>query len=358
MSDEVLAAVVAAAASLVVAVSSILASARTNKRVAGLTRDLEKQKLRLASELEEQRAIRNARRDYEYEARKRLYGECEPLLFEAAELAERARARVLSIARTCRQEDLLPDGSGWLSGPGYYFRSTVCFLLAPMTSFKILQHRLTVIDLSLEPRLQAQYELLKLIFRSFTEDHDLARCEPGLQYQPDRADPGRPDRDELLRRAPRTYRRQGLYLGTLEIATEAMIKERFRESGGDVSRCRTYGEFLDQLSDPESAIAAVMPDLTALFQGFHPQEQPALWRVLVTQVLLYDAFLRAYRSVQEDDRRLAQLLRMPSDEEIGRLDWRRPSDRVDDAAVREPVVVAHAYLRDRLAELEQALQRG
>ena len=60
-------------------------------------------------------------------------------------------------------------GSGWLAGPGYYFRSTVCFLLAPMTSFKILQRRLTVIDLSLEPRLRTQYELLKLIFRIATE---------------------------------------------------------------------------------------------------------------------------------------------------------------------------------------------
>ena len=167
-----------------------------------LTEELEEQKLRLASELEEQRAVQDARRDYEYEARKRLYGECEPLLFEAAELAERARSRIMSIARTCRQGDLLPDGSGWLAGPGYYFRSTVCFLLAPMTSFKILQHRLTVIDLSLEPRLRTQYELLKLIFRTFTEDHDLARCEPELEYKPDRADPGRPDRERLLRQSP------------------------------------------------------------------------------------------------------------------------------------------------------------
>jgi biopolymer transport protein ExbB/TolQ len=74
---------------LLVAIVSVLATARTNRRVARLTEELEEQKLRLASELEEQRAVRDARRDYEYEARKRLYAECEPLLFEAAELAER-----------------------------------------------------------------------------------------------------------------------------------------------------------------------------------------------------------------------------------------------------------------------------
>ena len=345
MTEELLVAIIAAVASLVVAIVSVLATARTNRRVARLTEELEEQKLRLASELEEQRAVQDARRDYEYEARKRLYGECEPLLFEAAELAERARSRIMSIARTCRQGDLLPDGSGWLAGPGYYFRSTVCFLLAPMTSFKILQRRLTVIDLSLEPRLRTQYELLKLIFRTFTEDHDLARCEPELEYKPDRADPGRPDRERLLRQSPRVYRRQGLYLGTLETATEAMVKE----SGDGVSRCRSYGEFLAELDDSRSGITRMMPDLTALFQGFHPQEQPALWRVLVAQVLLYDAFLHAHRSVQDNDGPLARLVTMPSDTDIALLDWRGASDQAGDAVVREPVTVAHGYLQNRVA---------
>lgn len=351
MTEQVLSATIAAFASLVVAIFSVLATTRTSRRVAELTRELDEQKLRLASELEEQRAVRDARRDYEYEARKRLYAECEPLLFEAAELVERARSRVLSIARTCRNGDLLPDGSGWLSGPGYYFRSTVCFLLAPMTSFRILQHRLTVIDLSLEPRLQAQYELLKLIFRSFTEDHDLARCDPKLEYKPDEADSGKPGRERLLRQARRVHRRQGLYLGTLDLATEAMIKER----GDGVSRCRNYGEFLVELDDRQSGLTGVMPDLTALFEGFHPQEQPVLWRVLVTQVLLYDSFLNAYRSVQEDGRGLARLVTMPSADQLALLDWRGAPAQADDAAVRAPATAAHAYLQRRVAELERTL---
>ena len=37
---------------------------------------------RIVKKLEAEQAEQNARRDYEYEARKRLYHECEPLLFQ------------------------------------------------------------------------------------------------------------------------------------------------------------------------------------------------------------------------------------------------------------------------------------
>jgi hypothetical protein len=349
MTRIVLPAIITAIASLIVAIISVLVTARTSRRVAQLANELEKQRLYLASELEEQRAIRDARRDYEYEARKRLYAECEPLLFEAVELAERARSRVLSLARSCRQGDLRPDGSGWLAETGYYFRSTVFFLLAPMTSYKILQRRVTAIDLRLEPRLQRQYELLKLLFNSFTEDHALARYAPKLTYDPDRVDPGKPKREELLRQSPQIYRRQGLYLGRLDVASEAMIKE---SSGDDVSRCRTYGEFLTELNDSNSRISGSMPDIVALFKGFHPQEQPALWRILITQVLLYDSLLYVYRSMEGNDHRPVQA-RMPSKDQIALLDWRSDRGQATDEKVREPFVVAQAYLRREIARLQR-----
>ena len=57
--------------------------------------ELLQQRLHLTNELEEQRAIKDARRDYEYDAKKRLYAECEPLVFQALELAESARFRII-----------------------------------------------------------------------------------------------------------------------------------------------------------------------------------------------------------------------------------------------------------------------
>jgi hypothetical protein len=357
MTRVVVPAIITAVASLIVAVISVAVTAMTSRRVARLTGELERQKLFLVSELEEQKAARNARRDYEYEAKKRLYAECEPLLFEAVELAESARYRVVSLARSCQQGDLRPDGSGWLSYAGYYFQSTAYYLLAPMTSFKILQHRLTAIDLGLEPRIRTQYELLKLLFLSFTEDHALARYGPKLEYHPDQADPGEPERDRLLGESPRIYRRQGFYLGTLDVIVQAMINEGTKERGDNAARCRTFGEFRTEWARRDSTLSALIPELTALFGGFHPREQPALWRILITQYLLYDAFLHVHRSTaQESDRRVVQLVRIPSTEQMKQLNWRTDPGQASDDSVREPFVVARAHIQRKLSELAQTLK--
>jgi hypothetical protein len=220
VTEATVTALIAAAASIVVAVVSAILAARAGRRVTQLSAQLErqrvelegelsKQQLFLSSRLEEQRSARSARRDYEYEARKRLYAECEPIVFEALELARGARHRVLGLARSARLKAILPDGNGWLATPGYYFKSTTYLLLAPVTTSRILQRRLTQVDLSLEPRLRMQYELLKLLFLGFTDDHELGASDPKLPYDPDRADPGEPDRDSLLAERPDVYGGRG-----------------------------------------------------------------------------------------------------------------------------------------------------
>ncbi len=92
MTGQTLAALIAAGASLLIALFSTRTTLRTQKNLAHLN-----------DQLQEQHAERNARRDYEYEAKKRLYTECEPIVFEAMELADNFRLRVISIARGARQ---------------------------------------------------------------------------------------------------------------------------------------------------------------------------------------------------------------------------------------------------------------
>ena len=174
---------IAAVGSLIATIVGQVLARRTSRELAERT-----------TKLEQEGKERDARRDYEYEAKKRLYEECEPLLFQTVELVENARDRIASFARSSRSRDLEADGSGWLAKPGYYFTSTAFQLLAPMTSFKIVQRRLTVIDLSLEPQIREQYEILKLLFLSFTRDFDLAGREPVLRYEPDK--PTRASRNE------------------------------------------------------------------------------------------------------------------------------------------------------------------
>lgn len=48
-------------------------------------------------EIKKMSRLQTARRDYEYEARKRLYQECEPILFQFSELYESALRRIYAI---------------------------------------------------------------------------------------------------------------------------------------------------------------------------------------------------------------------------------------------------------------------
>jgi hypothetical protein len=323
-------AVLAATTSLLVALISAALAWRTQRRLAGLTH-----------RLQEQRAERDARRDYEYDAKKRLYAECEPVIFEAMELAETFRRRVLSLARAAANGGLAEDGSGWLAGNGYYFRSTAYYLLAPSTSVKLLRRRLTEVDLALEPRIAFQYLLLKEIFHSYTWDHDLARLAPALAYEPDADVPAKIADGQR-------YRRQGLYLGVLDqVADELTIHS------GDSFHCKSLGEFWAEFEEPGTRLGKRSADITALLAGFHPLRAPVLWRLLVTQYQLFGALLRT----RERDYDTAGLLVTP-DEVLGEgLDWRSASSPADLDQVRRPIKIGHEYVRGRLLYLADHARR-
>ncbi len=239
---------------------------------------------------------------------------------------------------------MLPDGRGWLAGEGYYFLSTTYMLLAPATTFRLLQRRLTDIDLSLEPTMRNHYELLKLVFLSFNEDFDIARQAPKLPYEPDKTDQGEPDRARLLAEAPARYARQGLYRGVLDIVVEALIVE---DGGGQ--RVMSFGEFLREWGRPDSKLDAVHPILRDLILGFHPERKPVLWRVLLVQHMLYTVLLR--------DEPLSHPLPPPSAEDLPAFDWRRAGeDAASDEAVRAPVFAAHAYVSAKLADVAARTQ--
>jgi Flp pilus assembly protein TadB len=84
-----------------------------DKIIERLRSELGGQLKQVEAQLEDQNAERNARRDYEYEARKRVYQEVEPILFQLAELAEGGLHRIYSLARTARHGDLAPQRRGW-----------------------------------------------------------------------------------------------------------------------------------------------------------------------------------------------------------------------------------------------------
>ena len=171
MSDEnvkLLAAAIGAGSSLVVAVVGYYFT-RKNQRslqaqVANYQRKLEVLKNRNQRKLEDLRdqidlrkSERDALRDYEYEARKRLYLECGPLLFQLFELSEGALNRIKGLANTAAQGNLGKDVTdNWLARP-YYKSSTLYKLIAPLAMVSLIQRRLTLVDLSLDRHIFVQY---------------------------------------------------------------------------------------------------------------------------------------------------------------------------------------------------------
>jgi hypothetical protein len=150
---------------------------------------------KLQAELGEEHAERQARRDYEYEARKRLYQECESLMFQFVELSENALHRIYSLARSTRQDNL-PD---WLVNSEYYIASTMYYLLAPAVVYKLIQRRLTIVDLTLGRNIGSHYQLAKYLAWSFTADFEFAW---GLKVAPLSYDPNHPDWEKLSQHEP------------------------------------------------------------------------------------------------------------------------------------------------------------
>jgi hypothetical protein len=233
----------------------------------------------LKATLDDRNSASAARRHYQYEARKRLYDEVEPLLFQVYEALEEAHHRVKSLARTARNGDL-----GWLARPGYYLNSTVYKLLLPVAHLRLMQRRMTFVDLGLDPHIERRYLLLKLYARSLTDDFSFAQASPELSYDPNHAD-WRQRRKEL----PAVYAQQGLMVGDLECVADLFINQE-----GEKSRAMSYGEFDGLLNKVE--IDRSLQEAFLLFQGFSPRARPVLARMLVAQACLSRLILSIYHA--------------------------------------------------------------
>jgi hypothetical protein len=285
--------------------------------------------------LGEQGKDRDARRDYQYEAHKRLYTECEPLLFQLAELAEHAYYRIYSLARTARLGSL-PD---WLSYHDYYKSSTMYKLVAPLVVFRLIQQRLTFVDLSLDSHIANQYRLLKFLYLTFTDAFDLANIDPKIEYYPDADD------WEILRKEnPEKYWRQGMYLGVLDTTIDALLEPK------EKMRWKTYGEFESEFKDRKSTTHTLFLTMADILHAFHPKGRPVFWRMLWTQSLIYKKILESQSSTDGAAKRVG-LGSVSPKLPLGNLDWRQSREEAsDDEVLIVPEKVAQMYLRTRLPE--------
>jgi hypothetical protein len=233
----------------------------------------------LENELQTKREELNARREYEYEAKKRLYQEYEPLLFQFNELADDALRRIIALTRESREGNL-DVSKTWLSGFGvYYFDSTIYRLLIPFAIFNLMQRKLTMFDLKLNPFFYQQYILIKLLYHTFSHDIRLANIKPRIEgYNP----------NLITKESSINDRKQGIFIGIIDnLANELIIKDE------ENIRAMTFGEFSNYISS-KSSKNTQFNTVSEIFKNFHPRSCEVLWRILMVQAYVYRTLLINY----------------------------------------------------------------
>jgi hypothetical protein len=257
-------------------------------RKSELQTELEGRKLTLQKELEhfkaeiaDELATQNARRAYEYDARKRLYAQVEPLLFQLFEAAEGGFHAVTSLVRTQRMGHL-PE---WLSATAhrYYIRSIIHRLFLPLAIFRLIQRSTTLVDLNLDPSIRLRYALLKESYLTWTDDFGLAQLEPALCYRPHEV-----NWSKLRQERPQIYWRQGLVIGNLDRLVDAMVVV-----DGSSPRPMNFGEWETALNkdEPLKPVYLIVEDI---FPSFEFRSRLILGRLLMTYACMMHTLMSVY----------------------------------------------------------------
>jgi hypothetical protein len=263
-------------AAVVVALVGAAAGILTSILAARIALGTQLRVARLTAALEERRAESDARRAYEYEARKRLYSVYEPLRVRLLASTDNALAQIADIVAR-------PGRAGTTdSSPEYRLKAAMYYLLAPLVVARMIERQLTLIDLGLDDRIHTEFVLAQVICRSLADEAYAAEIEPRLPYTP-----YVPGWREKRVACPQQFRRQGLPLGRLNTALDVL--HITRPEG--IETLMSFGEFeplVDQLDvdDVRTGPGAARD----LIVDFDPISRPVLWRVLIIEALLYWRF--------------------------------------------------------------------
>lgn len=298
MDKTIVVALVAGCVSLVVTTLGLifnpLAQRRMQQQKAEIDADLaevklgyDRQLVDLKARLDDGVAERKAQRDYEYDARKKLYTQIEPMLLQLGFAAENCFSRVANIALVTGKGYLDPGPGSWLvpddDGRRYYLDSTVYYLLLPLGFFEIVRLKATQLDLKLEPRLDALFRVMRQQYRVWSMEFAMAALEPPLDYTP-----YAPDAAARQAAEPRRFRRQGVALGRVDKISAAMTVV----GDGGALRVRRLGEFQADWAAKKDPLRDAAEAFYDLFRDFRPDLMPVLWRILCAQGCLAYAVSR------------------------------------------------------------------
>jgi hypothetical protein len=303
----------------------------------------------------------DARTSYEYAAKKRLYEEFEPILFQLVEMSNYAYYRIIGLAQEASEGRLKPNLGNMSSLNSYYLKSTIYRLIAPMAAFRLIQCQLTMVDLSLDPFISIQYEIAKAIYHTFSADYnilDLVKKDyPKFEYEPQLGKGYTEVEKTRLRQInPAKYKRQAIFVGILEKLVDGLIvyDEHLKKN-----RILRYGEFEEKYFSEEKPAWKNKTELLKIIRlllDFHPKSHSIFWRILMTQALLYKAlktirekhdppYITYFKSVTDDEKRL--------------FDWREnTSEATDEEVLNQPLSIAEKYLQTYERTLYDKLVNG
>lgn len=317
MSGQTLIAVITAVASLIVSVATAVVSSIFRRRS---ETDLAK----LQNRLTEERSERAARRDYVYEAQKRLYTEFQPVLFQMVERCSGALVRIKGMAESAREGRILWPGrlgEGWEDDP-YHMISTSWDLLAPLALFRIGQQKLTVVDMSVDAVTGWQYLLARELYSSWGMGGELAAEEP---YD---------DQERATR--------QHILSGHLEQIADCLIRH---DEQGQLS-CIRFSDFFSAFQDPE--FCETLSHITLPLTNFHPRHKPVLWRLLLAQAHLHAAIIKTFATVADDRPQRIHPVDALTSPDWDDFDWRSDDSLSREEAVVIPFQVVRSFLIKRV----------
>lgn len=298
MNSAVVAALVTGGFALLVALYSAGYSYRRERRLRELGFGYDTRLEIRKSELSRADAAERARTEYEYSARLSLYQRFEPVLFQLVDLADYALDRIKNLTEpsvwpkfALAEPSRAHSGRPPMAEAGYEMISTIYGLFAPLVLVRSMSRQLTLVDLSLEPRIEFPYYLASRIYSSFKDDMKLAAMHPLLGY-----DPFHPEWRARREEDPAKYWWQGLTMGRLE-----NVLDLLSTAGSDPGSLRlvSFGEFerlyekiLQEGEEWQRKDLAVASNPLVSFQ---PENRPVYWRLLIAQASLYQALLRTSR---------------------------------------------------------------
>jgi hypothetical protein len=300
-------ALVAGGFALLVSVATAVFAYAGQRRLADATAAANRVRDQRLAHLERETAQETALRAYEYEARKRLYAEVRPLLFQLRESCPPAADR---LRRILRGDIVMTLGQ---------FGTTAQRIFAPLVIAREIQRKLTAVDLALDPALRSQYVVARELTVNLHNGRALAATVPEL--------PG------YLAERGATGRRQHLTYAELDRLVDFLT---VREPDGSGRPMRQA-----EVDDVAGADDRPLRAFESLFGDAGPAGTPVLWRLLLSQAVLLGVLVDLVDRNAGSPRAV-----LPAD--IDRYGWPGGPGTPDFAAEKQAV---ERYVWERLREL-------